>query len=183
MTLILLLLVAFAAAILIWRSPAPPPKIMGTLSREDLVQIRKVVRNDMWQQAFPMVSWQTLKQSPRSLAQLITSRMVEIEVLAYTSVQVHVKSRFGDRFYLINQHRNDRGWWEWTIRKQGPTPPVAVFRAYHGPSWFGQHKFSGSTGGLPAAPGAESAIINRVPPTESEFSAWLSNRAKLTFDH
>jgi len=60
-------LIVIGAAIWIWRSPGPAPKIIGKLYEEDLLKIRKVLHDDMWRQAFPGVSWDTIRRSPRLL--------------------------------------------------------------------------------------------------------------------
>jgi len=112
-------------------------------------------------------------------------------VLASSEVQVHITSRLGDSFYLVEQRRDENRKWEWRVRGQGPAPLVAVIHGYRGPIWFGQNSFSsGKTSaednGWVFRPGGALFAVNphphRLISTDAEFSASLSNRATLKFD-
>ena len=91
---------------------ASPRWVLGTsgslpdwLSHEDLIDIRRAIRHDMWHKAFPSVSWQTLQQAPRSLCLLATSRVQEVELLVADDVQVRTRSRFGDYWFVLTKGR------------------------------------------------------------------------------
>jgi hypothetical protein len=78
------------------------------LSREDLDEIRRAIRHEMWHKGFPSVSWRTLQDLPHSLCLLATSRVQEVGPLVGSSagvVQVRTRSHYGDYFFIVGRSR------------------------------------------------------------------------------
>lgn len=170
------------AVLLVWLHPRSSPTIPGDLSREDFSRIQHVTHRDMWRRAFPNASWQTIKQSPRSLYRLATSRISQIHTRASKdSVEVQIGSRFGDCYYLLEKCRRDTGGWNWRVLGTGPLRLVSVFGPYRGPESFGRSlSFGASAFEMPSLPSPHSqALATANLPSGSEFSASLSNHAKL----
>jgi len=171
------------------------PQVTSTkLSREDVSQIQRLVREDMRREMFstmPGLHWKKFKNSFSSICRWTTGRVCQIDYVATDRVQVLVKSASGDFSYLVLRRRVlssfdwyvfgrvagrmlppfDEGgdalryFYEFPYRKRG------VVRGAGGP---GSNRWS-----LGTAP-VETAVTHRSREfSDSEFSASLSNRTNL----
>lgn len=199
------LTVAVVASFFCLRPSPPPPTTPGMLSREDSQQIARITRRAIWRTAFPDLSWQTIKLSPRSLLFVGTARIQQIEMLLTDKdVQVQIQSKFGPYFYWSHKQLQKSGRDAWEILNEGPSA-VYVAKPYNGPESFGGNLSFGSSSSAtvvgaqfartppafpppkklpPRAPAPQAAPNfaeqpKPAPLSDSDFSASLSNHATL----
>jgi len=65
--LVICLCVLVVVASLVWLSAPPGLVVHGDFSEQDVSQIVKAVKHDVWRTAFPDSSWSTIKSTPRAL--------------------------------------------------------------------------------------------------------------------
>lgn len=75
--LCVLLTLAAIAGILLLR-PSFRPAVNGEASEQEVSEILRAVRQDMWKAAFPDHSWATIRRSPRALWAVMTARVFEV---------------------------------------------------------------------------------------------------------
>jgi len=95
------LLAVTLAGVFTWLGRRPIPVIGGTLTREEQIGIRRLVRREMWKHEFPDHSWKTISHGPRALCELSTARIGLVEILRPNYAEVAVRSRFGIYYYWI----------------------------------------------------------------------------------
>ena len=173
----------------------PPVRVRGSLSETDRLEILKLVRRDMWQRAFPGLSWSTIRMAPLSLYRLGTARINEVLVAPQPSpYSIQVAGRFGaaGRYWLLK--RGPKGW---AIQSEQPMPWFDVFEGRIEDLLAGLHH-----GKVEAAPLLQSlqgdqkqvpvlfVAPGSIPPKQharefdrgSDFSNWASNHAGLSLD-
>ena len=165
--------------LLVWvTSRSAPPVVQGAVSLDDVGRIQQAVKREMWRKAFPDGSWQTIKQTPRSLWLLKTHQVLEIDALNKDYVQVKARTRVGDCFYILLRSGQESSW---RVTRQGNHRFIFLAKAYQGPDSPAQplsfrdqlfedprfvydHHWNGGP---------------NTPVTESGFSEGLSNLARL----
>ena len=103
-----MLALSFAAALLgvviLWRQPSRPVTgAFGDLSQEDQAQIQRLIRRELWRQAFPNFSWRTLGEAPRWLRFITTARIQEAGIRPLDQIELRVASHSADYFYLVRK--------------------------------------------------------------------------------
>jgi hypothetical protein len=179
--------------VLVWVMSRSAPIVRGAVSQDDVGRIQQAVKREMWRKAFPDGFWPTIKQSPRSLWLLKTQQVLEIDALKKDAVQVKVRTRAGNYFYILIRSSEES---PWQVTRQGNHRFIFLAKAYQGPDspaqlLFKEHFFPRSfydyrKGGadmpLTASEFSESLSNQarlRINLTASEFSESFSNRAKL----
>jgi hypothetical protein len=87
-------------------------------SREDIAQVRRAVRDDLWHRVFPSMSWRTLQEAPHSLLVLASCRIKEVTLHPGEMVQVRMRSCFGECFSVLVKGK--------PLRPKGPTIAVPL---------------------------------------------------------
>jgi hypothetical protein len=108
--LLLLVLVAF-----LWISLGSRPVVHGELTRSDVSAIVRVVKSDMWREAFPDFSWATVKRAPLALVWVLTARVSEV------TQPFENRARARGSFGLQTRGEGwlGLGWDRWTLKKEG----------------------------------------------------------------
>src|SRR5437899_82116 len=76
--LVICLCVMVVVASLVWLSARPKLVVHGDFSQQEVSQIVKAVKHDVWRTAFPDSSWSTLKGAPRALWAVAGVRIYEV---------------------------------------------------------------------------------------------------------
>ena len=183
------LVAVIGAGVLAWRAPVSSPVVHGEkLSQEDVGRIRHAIRSGMWREVFPTATWQAAKSAPRRFWQAATARVREIKAVDSDEVEVRTESYCGTRYFLLINHGQDSPRLGWRILGFGPHPLTFTIRSpaeHSGPPLGRGLSFHDQPWQVApllfrdmSASGA--ATQGSSVSTESEFSASLSNRAKLT---
>ena len=154
MTICFLLL--FAGAGLVGLFMRRTPSVHGSFSQQEVAEIVRAVRRDMWGEAFPDSSWRTIKRTPRALWAVATSRISE--VTQTVGNRARVKGSF--RLQTITDRYARLGWDSWTLKKERT-------------KWTVQGR-SLTPQGLPR----QAATLDGG----ASFSAVISNKSRLSYD-
>ena len=73
------LLGAALVMFLLMRDTGPPVKVNGNFSAKDVAEIKSAVKRELWKEAFPNFSWNTIKALPRSIKRVVKVRVIRIE--------------------------------------------------------------------------------------------------------
>lgn len=107
-------LVVLSAVTFVLVGQHPTPHFVGGFSPKDFKEIQKVIRQTMWQGAFPNFSTRTLASTPGSLWCLATSRIEQVDVFpGGTECRVHVQTPQG--IHLFGMKKSTSGQTNWQI--------------------------------------------------------------------
>jgi hypothetical protein len=122
----------------------PAPHFVGGFSPKDFKEIQKVIRNTMWQGAFPDFSRRTLAATPRSLWGLATSRIEQVDVFpGGRSCNVHVRTPQGIHLFDM-QAVFQSGQTNWQISRHGVVGEALLKRL--GSTGFARFQVKGGAG-------------------------------------
>ena len=146
----------FVGAGLVGLSMRCTPSVYGSFSQQEVAEIVRAVRRDMWGEAFPDSSWRTIKRTPRALWAIATARISE--VIQTVGNRARVKGSF--RLKTITDRYARLGWDSWTLKKERT-------------KWTVQGR-SLTPQGLPRP----AATLDE----DVSFSAVISNKSRLSYD-
>jgi hypothetical protein len=111
-------LVVLCGLAVAWFGKRPPARFVGGFSTEDFKEVQKIIRQTMWQRAFPGFSAKTLATFPGSLWRLATSRIEQVNVFpGGTACVVLVRTPVGIELFDVQKSAQKP---RWQIKSQGP---------------------------------------------------------------
>jgi|SRR5579872_2870110 len=113
----ILLAMAIAALIgfLVWQvlRDRPQIQVLGSLPTEDLVQIQRVVRHEIWRGAFPDFSWRTVRRLPSAVRSRTGKHALRVETSSAGRVRVTLGVRGETNVLVPEQYtlrKGPKGW-------------------------------------------------------------------------
>ncbi len=99
----LAVLLILATAVLWWGTadrariggPGSPIHVSGNLSQRDLIEIRSIVRRDLWRQVLPTFSWWTLRDLPRAIRSRAKEHVFSIGLAQDGTVELSTQAQQG----------------------------------------------------------------------------------------
>jgi hypothetical protein len=108
-------LVVALSSVVMWQMlKGPQIRVDGNLSREDVDEVKRVVRREAWRRAFPDFSWSTIKEVPGKLKP-IEARIYYMSVLDNGQVFVNTTTERGANIeknptYFYTFAKKSNGW-------------------------------------------------------------------------
>jgi hypothetical protein len=130
--------------------------VHGSFSQQEVSEIVRAVRLDMWGEAFPDSSWRTVKRAPPALWAVATARISEVTQIDGNLARV--RGRF--RLKTISAGYVLTGWDSWTLKKERT-------------KWTVQRR-SRTPQGLPRQAATWDGGVN--------FSEEITNKSRLSYD-
>src|SRR5689334_12907147 len=110
---LLVMLLGGAGVMFLSRDSGPPIKLDGDFSAKDITQIKRAVRHRLWHDAFPGLSWQTLKALPGGVKSAWGTRIREISGNPHI-VTVYVSGPGRTNWWEGYALTNGPGGWAWS---------------------------------------------------------------------
>jgi hypothetical protein len=90
--IIVVMLLLLVSAVVICFTPARAPQVVGWLAPNDLAEINRIVRHEIWRGTLPDYSWNSFKNLPQNFQARASKRIIKIESYPIGIVKVTIST-------------------------------------------------------------------------------------------